>query len=250
MNVTFGCSHTGGTEEGGSWTQVIKDKYGIDVVNHGRGGTGFFQTVEIARRAAAVAASAGHRIQRVILQKPMLNRYPWYCDPRDFVVVKARQAFNDLPDFARKLLARRLFKIESRLLREFVGLFPEARFAYWHYWYDYHVFAPRLLVPYLDSGQALARSLGMDVLGTIIDGQPIVARALAGGRLNSKPFVQSVVDQGWVLTVNDGHATRKHNELVADRIKGWFDAVDDQAAVQASGAAGSLSAAGRAREPG
>lgn len=227
MNVTFGCSHTAGTEEGGCWTEILQRKHGLDIVNHGKAATGFFQTIETARHVASKAAADGVVIRRVILQKPMMNRYPWYCAPEKFEVVEARKKFNALPDFGKKALANKIFKIEAELLEEFVSLFPEARFAYWHYWYDYHSYAPRLIVPFLDKAEALAQSHGMDSLGMMIDAKSTIDRALKeGGEFNSKPFIQSMVDQGWLISLYDGHGTKKFNEAVADRVKEWCDALD------------------------
>ncbi len=226
MNLAFGCSHTAGVEGNESWVSLCERNYGISYSNLGRLGGGLFHVLERARDF--VNGGRADEVRFVVLQKPEFVRFPWFTTSAAFFssggVLKAREDFRSLPVFAQRSLADDILQQECAMLDEFVALFPNARFAYWQQWLE-HLVATHWqnpIVDWLDKFESHAKARGFESFGTIIDWRPLHQAALTRGPFLSEPWMDSLIEAGWIISRTNGHTTSKHNELVAGRVADWM----------------------------
>jgi len=217
--LAFGCSHTQGAylPDADRWPDLFSELSGLTVENLGYGEMGLFEILDIARSVEGVP-------EFVVLQKPIINRYPWYCKPEEYRSLgasrTARTQFNCLPDFAKKVVLKDIFRAECKLLEEFGNIFSESPIVFWHYWYDHFRYCPAEFVEYNHRYESYVADLGMKNLGTIWTPSDLSWKESPS---RTGEFTEFCVAQKMIVGMSDGHPLRRHNIKVAERVKTAYE---------------------------
>lgn len=218
--ITFGCSFTHGKriDENDTWPSIFKQRYNIDYLSASRCSAGLFQLIDnelkICRELIDVSL-----VKNIVVQRPLCLRYYWNTKKEKY---HRRQALYDFLMLTEKMQRRVLRKIEEaelEMLTEMCKTFPRARFSVWRYWLDD-------CLPSLKEYSDRIHKKCQDMLG-FTDLGNLVGEKLSVFRLNRDKYGFRLLEQpalfetGWVAKADDNHPSKKHNEIVAERICQW-----------------------------
>ncbi len=239
-NITVGCSHNWGwrLEEEDIWFNILKKKAGISFYNRSTPGAGLSYLVAKTKQLISKNLFHPKDIKHVVLQKPQSIRCPWWgADGTGYRYtnglggsIKAREGhllsikkYKELTDDEKRIVANNICRIEERLLHEFVTLFPNAKYLYFHYWGDHImdlIHRPLLAEVNLEL-EKMAEQLKMTNAGMIVDLKNIKGLYDKDGDLN--PDGKVLTKENWWVGHQNWHPGTRFHKLVAETVEGWIN---------------------------
>lgn len=234
--ITIGCSHTNGT-------YLPDSDHWINILSKNRKNTHFFRISKNAAGLSFLVLYTKQYIKRgivnpkdvkyVVIQKPKAYRHPfWGKDKTGYrynkkITVRqgmhiSSKEWDRLSKKKQKHTSEIIFQEQCGHLAELKTIFPNAQFAYYHYWGDYiaeFIYHPLLAEVNVQLGREAAL-MGMDDWGTIIDPKEIDGVYDKHGDL--VVLSQKLFADGWVRTEKDMHPMKRHHIIVADKVEKWL----------------------------
>lgn len=224
--ITFGCSFTHGkrVDESVVWMNMLKSAKNVDFINAARCSAGLFQLVdnELAILPTILSTS---QVTHVIVQRPLCLRYYWNSSKKKYNRKRAMYDFIALKPKLQVQVLKEINKAELTMLGQFVGTFPNAKFALWRYWIDDHV-QPTIADASRIVQEEASKQLGFHNWGVIVEehiSNFVLNKDSYGCRTHNQPHLFKL---GWVAQKDDTHPGIEHNRIVTRRVAQWLGISD------------------------
>jgi len=239
-HITIGCSHTNGTylPPSDHWIDMIFKRTGIKFFRSSKNAAGLSFLVLFTKQYIKRGIIVPENVKYVIIQKPKAYRHPfWGKDKSGYRYVDdinnklsvqygmhtAIKKWERLSKKARRKTSKIIFKEQLNLLVELKNMFPNAQFAYYHYWVDY--IAELLHRPLLAEVNVQlgieAENIGMDNWGTIID--PKTIKGVYDKEGDIVMLQKELFSGGWICSRFDMHPIKRYHEVVTNKVEQWLE---------------------------